>query len=861
MILSHYLHTASASNSAPDYGQPHSALIWLRPVALCVLLTLCAGKTVRAEDVVEFNTDVLDVKDRSRIDVNQFARAGYLMPGDYNLILRVNKTELSEQKVSYLVPDDDPKGSEACLTPEMVAMFGLKDSAMRSLTWWHDGQCLNVGTLEGMTLRTDLGAGVLFLNIPQAWLEYTAENWDPPSRWDNGVPGVLFDYSLDAMNTRPEHGSQQQSVSGSGVAGANAGPWRFRADWQAHYSRTGGQSGSSSKEFTWSRYSLYRAVKSLRAKLVLGEDYLPSSMFDSFRYTGASLVSDDSQLPPNLRGYAPEVNGVAKTNAKVTISQQGRVLYESTVAAGPFKIQDLNDFVSGKLDVTVQEQDGSVQTWTVDTASIPYLSRPGAVRYKMAAGKPSDYDHHSQGPNFLTGEFSWGVNNGWSLYGGGLFAGNYNALAVGLGRDLLAFGAVSFDVTQSRAALPNAETKQGGSYRLSYSKRFEQYDSQITFAGYRFSERDFMSMSQYMDVWYHHAGSGGNGKELYTISLNKQFRDSNISTDLIYSHQTYWDRPAGDTWNGSLSTYFDLGSIRNASINISAFRNLVNGTKDDGFFVSLSLPWGTGMVDYGGQFGAQSSQRVGYYNAIDENNSYRISSAISAGGDVSAGGYLSHTGENYDGSFNASSSTNHYTATGLSLRGGLTATAHGAALHRTSMPGGTRMMVDADGVSGVPVKGYGATTRTNMFGKAVITDVSSYFRNSIDVDLEKLPDDVDATRSVIQDTMTEGAIAYRKLGVLAGRKAMAAIKLADGSAPPFGSTVTNHDQIPTGLTSDEGSVWLIGMKPGETMDVSWGGETQCRIHLPDPLPDDSGVSLLLPCDTADIHPTAKHSES
>ena len=46
-------------------------------------------------------------------------------------------------------------------------------------------------------------------------------------------------------------------------------------------------------------------------------------------------------LPPNLRGYAPEVTGVAKSNAKVIISQQGRVLYETTVAVGPFRIQDL----------------------------------------------------------------------------------------------------------------------------------------------------------------------------------------------------------------------------------------------------------------------------------------------------------------------------------------------------------------------------------------------------------------------------------------------------------------------------------------------------------------------------------------
>ncbi|MFS4436572.1 fimbria/pilus outer membrane usher protein, partial [Citrobacter farmeri] len=168
---------------------------------------------------------------------------------------------------------------------------------------------------------------------------------------------------------------------------------------------------------------------SLGAKMVLGENSLDSSVFDSFRFSGASLTTDDNQLPPNLRGYAPEVAGVAKTNAKVTVSQQGRVIYETTVAAGPFRIQDLNSAVSGKLDVKVEEQDGSTQNFQVDTASIPYLTRPGLVRYKFSAGKPSDSKHHMQGPEFATGEFSWGINNGWSLYGGGLFAGDYNALS------------------------------------------------------------------------------------------------------------------------------------------------------------------------------------------------------------------------------------------------------------------------------------------------------------------------------------------------------------------------------------------------------------------------------------------------
>ncbi|MEN4978165.1 outer membrane usher protein [Erwinia billingiae] len=810
-------------------------------------LLLCAVRHSRAADSdVQFNTDVLDVKDRQRIDLKQFSRAGYLMPGDYQLIIRINKTELPERKISFFAPENDPNGSQACLTKDVVPSLGLKASALHHLTWWHDGQCLDMHALEGMAVRPDLGAGTLYLDIPQAFLEYTADNWDPPSRWDDGVPGVLFDYGVNAMNTRQSSGQQSQDISGNGTAGVNAGPWRLRADWQARYNRS---SGITQQNWDWNRYYAYRAITSLRAKLLLGENYLDSSMFDSFRFMGVSLTTDDRQLPTNLRGYAPEVVGVAKTNAKVTVSQQGRVLEETTVAAGPFRIQDLNNAVSGKLDVTVQEQDGTVQTFQVDTASIPYLTRPGLVRYKMSLGRPSDSVHKTQGPEFATGEFSWGVNNGWSLYGGGLFTENYDSLAMGVGRDLMAFGALSFDVTHSRATLPQTGTKEGDSYRLSYSKRFDQYDSQVTFAGYRFSERDFMSMSQYLNARYHNGIVSGNSKEMYTISLNKQFRDLNLNAYLNYGHQTYWDRMPTDNWNASLSNSFDLGRLKNVSLNLSAYRTQTNGRNDDGMYLSLSLPWGNGgSMSYSGQLaGGGASHQMTYSKQIDSNNNYNVSAGTSADGGASGSGYFSHQGDIAQFSSNASFQGSNYSAMGFSLQGGMTATAHGAALHRSSSMGGTRMMVDADGVAGVPLGGYGAGTNTNMFGKAVVTDIGSYYRSSVNVDLDHLPDNVDATRSVVQDTLTEGAIGYRKFGILAGQKAMAVIKLADGSAPPFGATVTNLDQMQTGIIGDDGSVWLDGIKPGSAMNVSWDSGTQCQIHLPAQLPADLAHTLLLPC--------------
>jgi outer membrane usher protein FimD/PapC len=805
---------------------------------------------VYAAEDVQFNTDVLDVNDRKNIDLSQFSRGDYIMPGTYGMTVHINKNDLQEQQITFYTPKDDPNGSRACVNKALVEQLGFKADAFKALTWWHDGKCLDESSVRGMEMRGDLATSSLYLSIPQAFLEYSDENWDPPARWDEGVPGLLFDYNVNARNQhRQRDGERGYSVSGNGTTGANIGGWRLRADWQANIDHQTGSGQSTRQQLDWSRYYAYRAIPALRSKLTLGENYLDSGMFDSFRFTGASLVSDDSMLPPNLRGYAPEVVGVAKTNAKVVISQQGRVLNETTVAAGPFRIQDLNDAVSGELQVRVEEQDGSVQEFTMNTANIPYLTRPGSVRFKLAAGKPSDWEHHSRGPVFGTGEFSWGVSNGWSLYGGALLGGDYNALSLGIGRDLMAFGALSFDATQSRARFPHeAGTLSGGSYRLSYSKNFDEYDSQVTFAGYRFSEEDFMSMSEYVDARYYGQRTGNN-KEMYTVTFNKHFRDWGLSSYINYSHQTYWDRPDNDRYNLTVSRYFNIGRFRNLSLSLSAYRNEYNGTNDDGAYLSLSMPWGdNGTLSYNSTVNRDDTTHgVSYYDRIDDRSTYQVSAGSSRHG-VNASGYYNREGDMARISANASYQEGSYSAVGFSAQGGMTLTAEGGALHRAGTAGGTRMLIDTNGVADVPVRGYGRTSRTNAWGKAVIGDVNSYYRNKASIDLNDLGDNVEATQSVVQATLTEGAIGYRRFDVIAGQKAMAVIKRADGSEPPFGATVMNAHKQETGLVNDGGSVYLSGINPGEVMTVHWDGQVQCEVRMPTPLPADMLMTpLLLPC--------------
>lgn len=164
-----------------------------------ILLLLALWLPQKNAQVIEFNTDVLDVSDRSRVDLSEFSQAGYLMPGTYLMTIKINdRNELPEQKVTFLPPAGESRGSIACITPDIVAQMGLKGSVRRGLRYWQPGKCLDLHSFKGVTARGDLGNASLYLSIPQAWLEYTSVDWDPPSAWDNGIPGILLDYNLNA---------------------------------------------------------------------------------------------------------------------------------------------------------------------------------------------------------------------------------------------------------------------------------------------------------------------------------------------------------------------------------------------------------------------------------------------------------------------------------------------------------------------------------------------------------------------------------------------------------------------------------------------------------------------------------------
>lgn len=832
----------------------NSMVFELNQLRQVVLLTMSIS--VFSAYATEFNIDVLDAEDIQNIDMSQFSIAGYVPPGDYVLTVFVNGQRLGAPR-DITVLEQKTQTQAICIPADLLDSIGLKESVKPKVTVYPNSQCLDLSVLKGMQTVIDLPTLSLKITIPQLWMEYRDPYWTPPALWEEGINGAFLDYSANVSITEEKEGDKRTYLSTNGTAGINLGVWRFRGDYSAIYQKKrGGRQSQEIHDFDFSRLYGFTSLKKLASILTIGENYFYSDVFESWQYSGISLESDDRMLPPKLVGYAPEITGVADTNAIVIVRSQNRVLLETTVPPGPFRIQTLDSGVRGILDITIREENGEEKKFSISTASLPYLTRPGRLIYKLVMGKTRYDGHHLTGKPVFSGEFSYGLSNAWSLYGGTQFNSDYQATAIGIGRDLFSFGALSLDITQSFARFTDKKIK-GRSYRLNYAKSFDALRTDITFAGYRFAARDYRTLTQFMDQ--RRTGYDiRSPKENYQIYINKYFDNFNIS--LNYQYSTYWQDKPQTQYGLYTSTNISIPMLsqQNANISLSATRTeRDSGYQDDAINLYLTIPLYKGhSISFSESYSRigksnQYSHRASYSGYSDRDN-YSLNVGYSHGEEIdsqsSISGYYSRDFSQANLSANASYVPQQYRSVGASINSGITATTQGIALHR-SANGDTRLMIETPGVGDVPLDS--GVIKTNHFGLAVIPNVNSYRKSTVSINTSQLPENIETLESTTDITLTKGAIGYRSLSVMKGEKLFAIISLNDGKKPPFGASVRNADNRELGIVGEDGVTWLVGISSKEKLSVYWAGKKQCELSLPEDLASPTSM-LLLPCSSPTI---------
>ncbi len=240
---------------------------------------------------------------------------------------------------------------------------------------------------------------------------------------DSGVPAAVLRYQANSYQSIVDGDTSSHHYLGLD-ASLRAFGWRLH-----HQSSYQAQEGNTHWDSiaTWAERSVVNWASTLR----LGQGWTDGTFFDSVSFIGGRLATDVRMLPGSRRGFAPSVSGVARTNARVTVTQNGALLYEATVPPGKFTFDDLYPTnAGGDLQVTIHEADGSQDTFTVPYATLPGLVRAGAVYYDLSLGY-LDEDGIAGRPGFGEATLQYGFNDYISGYTGANATTDYYSTLVG----------------------------------------------------------------------------------------------------------------------------------------------------------------------------------------------------------------------------------------------------------------------------------------------------------------------------------------------------------------------------------------------------------------------------------------------
>lgn len=804
-----------------------------------------------------FNPRLLELDHPAdNIDIHQFNRSNTLPAGTYKVDVMINGMLFERQEVKFAQDNPDAELHPCYVAiKNVLASYGIKVDAIKSLANVDDKTCVNpVPLIDGATWLLDASKLALNITIPQIYLNNAVNGYISPSRWDQGINAMMMNYDFSASHTiRSNYDDDDDSYYLNLRNGINLGAWRLR-----NYSTLNSYDGNVDYHSV-SNY-IQRDIMALRSQIMIGDTWTASDVFDSTQVRGVRLYTDDDMLPSSQNGFAPVVHGIAKTNATVIIKQNGYVIYQSAVPQGAFALTDLNTTSSGgDLDVTIKEEDGSEQHFIQPFTSLAILKREGQTDVDLSIGEVRDESGFT--PEVLQLQVMHGFPLGITLYGGTQLANDYASAALGIGKDMGALGAISFDVTHARSQFDYGDNESGQSYRFLYSKRFEDTNTTFRLVGYRYSTEGFYTLNEWVsrqdndsDFWV-----TGNRRSRFEGTWTQSFTPGWGNIYLTFSRQEYWQTDEVErllqfgynnnwrniSWNVSWN-YTD--SIKRSSGNHHDDNNDDFG-KEQIFMFSMSIPLSGWMEDSYVNYSLtqnnhhESTMQVGLNGTMLEgrNLSYNVQESWMHSPDDS---YSGNAGMTYDGTYGSvngsyswSRDSQHFD---YGARGGVLVHSDGVTFSQEL--GETVALVKAPGAEGLSVENATGIS-TDWRGYTVKTQLSPYDENRVALNSDYFSKaNIELENTVINLVPTRGAVVKAEFVTHVGYRVLFNVRHDNGKPIMFGAmaTASLETGTVTGIVGDNGELYLSGMPEKGEFLLSWGqaADEKCKAayhitHKPD----------------------------
>ncbi len=804
----------------------------IKPTYL-IIVSLLAGmsRSVQAEDNAAapvFDKSMLWGESLKNLDFSKYSTTNTLPDGTYSIDLNINGIVKGRRDLS-VIKKSSTSTAIPCVPRELLLEFGVKSESLPAAKESADDECVDIAARIKNAFY-DFNSSDLQLNIsvPQIDMSQQMQGYVPPERWEAGLPAFLLDYNSNFYYAK-NNGNTAENAYLLAKSGVNIGSWQFRNTTSASWNNTSGRSITPVETY------LKRDLDALKSQLIIGDNFTDGDLFDSVSLRGIRMVSDERMKPINDTGYAPVVRGIANSNAKVTIKQNGYTIAETTVAPGAFEIKDLApSSYNGDLQVTVTEADGRSSTFTVPFSAVPRSLREGSDRYSVSLGKVRQLTNSQPFLGQLT--YQRGLSNLLTMNSGLTASEGYSALQLGTVFNTSA-GAVGLDMTTSNTAL-GSQSLTGQSYRISFNKLFYNTGTNVTLAAYRYSTSGYLSILDALNARDKLASDSNSPSyiENYArvrsraeININQTF-GTNSSAYISGATQTYW---AGQGSNNQFQAGLRQG-YRWGSVGINTGRQTdLSGKNTNTVMLTLSLNLDKGKsfsTSFQHDSSGNNSNQLNINGALGEERklSYGlniINNKNQQSENNNIAGNLNYQGSN--GIISASASNgNNSNQVSLGLTGSVVGAA-GTILFGQPLGDSTAIIQakDAEGAHVTPSIGV----KINADGYALLPSLSSYRLNSVLLETGSMSDGVELDYTSTEVVPRSGSVVLAKFKTKKGIPLLLKTHFANGEPLPFGASAYDKDGNTVGEIGQGGKLFARVQYGAGQLVIKYSENRTCSI--------------------------------
>lgn len=764
------------------------------------------------------------------VDIANFDSFNQIQPGKYNVDLILNGETIANINIHIEIIDDNviPCFSKKLLSALNIDFDSISDEISKLIENLDQGSCIPLREIiSGAEANFEVESLRLVVSIPQAFSKKVPRGYVNPEFWDKGINAATLRYRLGHYRNSGEfdHYSTYASVDG----GLNLNGWNFR-----HFGYFSSQKNFGSPlESTYESINTYveKALPKINANLILGDSFTDGAISESLGIRGIQLRSSDLMLPASLRGYAPVVRGIALTNARVEIFQNDNLIYETTVAPGPFVISDIYQSISNaNLDVVVTESDGRKSSFIVPNSSMPQLVREGRFRYSIAAGKFRNSGVTTK--NDLTKiTAQYGISNSWTAYGGISLLKGYRAGLLGSVYET-DYGAFSGDLGFSRARINIFSVNReytGARLRFGYAELFDSTKSSVDISAYSYNNNYWSVESK---VNYDEYASWIRPDNFHRDRRRLQLTFSQPLDEignfyLMLSKNKYWDNDQSVlNFQAGYSNNFVIKNIK-FGFNLNYLRyksNSLGNAESDRLALMLTFPLDGAYTNnltttFSHDRHRGNSEQVRFSGSLGDNNqlNYGLYADNMQGQELVSGGNMQYrtSAAIYDGSVSSSSRSSQLSG---SFSGGVVF--HSGGLTFANQLGNTLGLLYAPGAEGAIVQNSQGI-EVDSKGYAVVPYLNAYQKNNVLLNTQNVSPDVNFDSTTEETIPYENAIAILKFETTIGKAALFDITRKDGTPPPFGSIAVLHEKE-VGIVGQGGNTFVYGLQEQGEFYVKWG---------------------------------------